>query len=283
MIEKAYAKINLSLDVLSKRDDGYHNLESIMIPIELHDSIEISILSNTNDDFVTCDDFNLSIGKYNLCHILLDSARKKWGFKEHFRVHIHKNIFLRAGLGGGSADAAATLRGIIKLLKLKATEEELIELASSIGSDVPWALFNKPAIVKGKGEILEPFTTNGEKYYVLLVKPEEGLSTQKVFSELDSLGYSSINKTNIVKEAYINGNLEDLQKNMYNLLEKPAIKFVPEIETLKTKLKEEGFEVVMMSGAGSTVFGITRSLLLAKKTLKKYEKLNYNVELTRTL
>lgn len=280
MVEKAYAKINLSLDVLSNRDDGYHNLETIMLPLELHDTLDISVLKNSTDDFVTCDDFNLQIGKYNLCHKLIECARKKRGFTEHFRIHIHKNIFLQAGLGGGSADAAATLRGILKLLKINATREELIELASSIGSDVPWAIENKPCVVKYKGEILEPFDFN-KKGYVILVKPESGLSTQEIFTKLNEQGYTPNLGINKIKEALENDDIEYLKNNVFNLLETPAISTLPEIQDIKNMLKEDGFDVVLMSGAGSTVFALTRDFILAKKSLNKYEKKGYQVELTK--
>ena len=100
MIEKAHAKINLSLDIKNLRDDGYHNLETIMLPLEMHDSLEVQILPpHATDDFVTCDDYSLKITKYNLVHRIIDEAREKWGFREHFLINIHKNIFLQAGLG----------------------------------------------------------------------------------------------------------------------------------------------------------------------------------------
>ncbi len=282
MIEKAYAKINLYLDVYSKRDDNYHNLKMIMLPLKLHDSLEINVLNNAVDDFVTCDDFSLTINKYNLCHTTIDLARKKWGFKEHFRVHIHKNIFLQAGLGGGSADAAATLRGIVKLLKLDVKQEELIEMASQIGSDVPWAIENKPCIVESKGEILKPFEIN-KRYFVLLVKPKQGLSTQVVFHKCDELGYEYKDRIDIVKQNLIDGDLEELSKNIFNGLEDSAIALLSEIKDIKDKLKEDGMEVVQMSGAGSTVFALSNDLKKCKRLLVKYINQGYDVELTSLL
>lgn len=281
MIEKAYAKINLSLNVFSKRDDGYHNLKMIMIPLELHDSLEISIL-NSPDDYITCDNFSLSINKYNLCHKMIDLAREKWGFTEHFRIHIHKNIFLQAGLGGGSADAAATLKGIVKILKIKTTEEELIEMASKIGSDVPWALYNKPSIVESKGEILKSFENNN-KFYVLLVKPKQGLSTQLVFHKCDELGYEHKDNIEDVKNALIDGDLDKLSMIANNSLEDAAISLLPEVKTIKDSLIEDGMPFVLMTGAGSTVFALTNDLKQAKRMYIKYSKKDYEVELTRML
>ena len=107
MIKKAHAKLNLALNIVGLRPDGYHDIETIMLPLDLHDSIELNIASNRSaDDFVVCDNYNVGISKYNLCHKAINIARQKWGFKQHFDIFIHKNIFLQSGLGGGSADAA---------------------------------------------------------------------------------------------------------------------------------------------------------------------------------
>ena len=120
MIEKAHAKINLGLNVLDKRSDGYHNLETIMLPLELHDTLDISLLPFTSsDDFVTCDEYSLKITKYNLCHKAIDVMRKRYQFDRKLSIEIHKNIFVQSGLGGGSADAAATIRGIINYMLTK--------------------------------------------------------------------------------------------------------------------------------------------------------------------
>jgi len=284
MIVKAHAKINLSLDVKNLRPDGYHDLETIMLPLELHDSLEISVVHNSRccDDYITCDDFELGISKYNLCHKIIDEARKKWNFKENFNIDIHKNIFLRAGLGGGSADAAATLQGIVKLLKINASRQELIDLAINIGSDVPWALFNEPCLVKRKGHVLEPFESK-TKFYVLLVKPTEGLSTQEVFHKGDELGFMIHGDINAVKDAFINGDEEMLGKLIFNSLEEPAFKMLPLVEGIKNKLLKDGLKVVLMSGSGSCVFGLTKDKKLVKKLEKIYSKDGYKVVLTQLL
>lgn len=283
MIEKAYAKINLSLNVKSKRDDGYHDLESIMLPIELHDTIDISIDKTQRDDFVVCDDFSIKITKYNLVHKIIEAARKEFGFTEKFSVNIHKNIFLQAGLGGGSADAGAVLRAVLKLLKIKATKEQLIKLSIDIGSDVPWAVFSRPAILTKKGEVLE-FLDHVAPFYILLVKPVEGLSTPDVFSAADSMEddliHGDIKK---VLEAYLNNDLDELEKNIFNTLEKPAINLLPEIQKVINDLRDDGFRCVMMSGAGSCVFGFTTSKKILKIAEKKYSLLGYQVEATKFL
>ncbi len=283
MIEKAYAKINLSLDIKSKRDDGYHDLESIMLPIEVHDTVDISIDKNSRDDHVIIDDFSIKVTKYNLVHRIIDAAREEFGFTEKFTVSIHKNIFLQAGLGGGSADAGAVLRAICKLLKINPTEEQLINIGISIGSDVPWAIFNKPTILKKKGEVLE-FFDHAASVYILLVKPKEGLSTQDVFAECDSdetnLVHGNIDE---VLKAYLADDIDKLDKIIFNTLQNPAIRLLPDVQTVIDELKEDGFKCVMMSGAGSCCFGFTTDKTLLKKCEKKYYLKGYQVEATKFL
>lgn len=283
IIESAFAKINLSLDVLGKRDDGYHNLSSVMLPLELHDSVEIHLLpKGANDDYVTCDDFSLSISKYNLCHKMIDFAREHFDFKARFIVHIHKNIFLQAGLGGGSADAGAVLRGIVKLLKIKASREELIELAVKVGSDVPWSLFNKPLLVEQKGQKLDEI--NVTKYpYVLLVKPKEGLSTQEVFAKADEMGFDEhVNMQEVIK-AYNEGDFDVLGEKVFNSLEKPAIAMLSDVQSIKDMMRADGIKCVLMTGAGSCVFGLSNDLRLLKRLEISYAKIGFKTKLTKIL
>lgn len=283
MIVKANAKINLSLDVNDKRPDGYHNLKSIILPIEMHDVIEISRLpSNFIDDYVTCDDYAMKIKKYDVVHKIIQVAREKYGFKEHFEINIHKEIFLQSGLGGGSADAGAALRGILSMLKIEATKEELIEIGIKVGSDVPFAIFNKPAIIERKGDKVDTFDY-ASKDYILIVKPTEGLSTQIVFGKFDENPTNVHGDIDLIKDLYIKNDLKGLNDNIFNSLEKTAIELSPEIQKIKDMLKEDGFEVVMMSGAGSSVFAITKDKKLWKKSEEKYLKLGYEAEATRFL
>lgn len=281
MIEKANAKINLSLNCLGLRDDGYHELESIVLPVDLHDTLEISILSkSTPDDFVICDDFSLKISKYNLVHKMIDICRQKRGFKEHLNVEIHKNIFLQAGLGGGSADAAAAFRGIICLFKLNPSEEEIKEICNKIGSDVLVQFYNKPALVKGRGDDIT-FITPQKSYYCLLVKPIYGSSTAQVFKEADKhdLIHGDINK---ILELFLKNDLVELGKNIFNSLYKPASILQDAIIKTYEDVSSYGFEVIGMSGSGSTIFALSSNLKLLKIAEKELYFKGYMSELTKT-
>ena len=275
MIEKAYAKINLALNCLNKRDDGYHNLESIMLPISLHDSLEVSINKyEKDDDFVTCDETSIHISKYNSVRKMIAAAREEFGFKERLNVKIHKNIFLQAGLGGSSADAGGVLRAIVKLFKLKPTKEQIINISIKVGSDVPWSYFSKPALLLNKGEVLEEIN-HRSPLKVLLVKPIEGCSTGEIFNLADS--YPSLKQCDIqkVKEAFIKDDLDAIEEFMSNSLQEPAVSVVPEIQNIIDDFKANGLRCVMMSGSGSTVFALSKNKNDFKKLLIKYEKLGY--------
>lgn len=281
MIEKAYAKINLGLNVLDKKDNEYHNLESLMLPLKLHDTIDISVLPPENtDDFVTCDDYSLKVLKYNLCHKAIDVCREKRGFKEKLRVIIHKRIFIQSGLGGGSADAAATVRGIIKLLKINPTKEELIDIGIKLGSDVPWSMFSRPAKVTNIGETLEFFEHNRNDF-VLIVKFPVGLSTAEVFTKSDELELDRCD-LDLVKNKFIN-NETDLNKYVVNSLEKASFIMLPDLEKMFNELNNEGFDLVRMTGSGSAIICLTKDKKLAAKMETKYYKKGYQVELTTFL
>jgi 4-diphosphocytidyl-2C-methyl-D-erythritol kinase len=281
MIEKAYAKMNLALNIVDKRIDGYHDIETIMLPLELHDSIEVSITTHSLDDFVTCDNYNVGISKYNLCHKAIAVAREKWGFDKYFDVFIHKNIFLQSGLGGGSGDAAAVLRCIVRMLNLKVSEAEIMETAKNVGSDVPFMVMDKPAIVGGIGEKVNYFDFNSKyrNYYILLVKPQQGISTTEVYNKYEECEkvHFDIQK---VQKALIDGD-PNLPQYIGNSLEIPAFAILPELVELKKSLVDHGFEMVFMTGGGSCMVAMTDNKRLAKKTLKEYylDK-RYETELT---
>lgn len=285
MIVKAYAKLNLVLNVFEKKEgQEYHEIESLMIPVSLHDSIEVSKLSEGINTYVTCDSFELSGERFNIVTKTIKLLREKYNFKEQFRVVIYKRIFIAGGLGGGSSDAAAVILAINKILKLKMTDEEMIDIAKQVGSDVPFFLFNKPAIISGYGEKIKFLEGFSKKYNVLLLKPKKGLSTAEVYKKYDDMGSKSA-RTNIEKviEAF-NDNEFTLGSEISNDLETPAFEMLPEVKELKTKLiTEEGYGCVMMTGSGSTVFIISTDKKALYKTYEKYYESDYSIEICKTL
>lgn len=281
MFVKANAKINLYLDVTSKRKDGYHDLDMVILPLELHDSISFEHVPYLKDSYITCDHVELQETKYNLINLTLEAMRNKYHFKDNFSILIHKEIPISAGLGGGSSNAAATIKAIRSICKIKMSEEEEIELAKSIGADVPFCLRNKPAHVEGIGEKISAISPKNT-YFVIIIKPDKGLSTKRVFEESDKLPLEHGNVNDVIR-ALETGDDDLLAKSMFNSLEKTSISLVPEIQDIKDMLKQDGFKMVLMSGSGSSVFALTRDHKLANAKYKEYDKKGYQVYLTKTL
>ncbi len=281
MYVKAFAKINLYLDVISKREDGYHNLEMVILPLELHDLIHIEYLPYLIDSYITCDHVDLQETKYNLITKTIQKLREIYKFKQNFNISVHKEIPIKAGLGGGSSNAASTMKALNKVLNLKMDEKAMKDVAVTLGADVPYCLINKPSIVRGIGDEIKEINIK-HQYFVLILKPEQGLSTKHVFEFSDTLNLDHGNISDVVT-ALENGDDKLLAKAMFNSLEKASIEMAPIIQEYKDMLRNDGFEMVLMSGSGSSVYALTTDKNFAKTMYHKYERKGYEVYLTRTL
>ena len=278
LLIKSYAKINIVLNVLGKQEDGYHQLDMVMLPLVLHDSILLTKVPNAPDNYVTTDDFTLGDVQYNLATFAIDTMQKKYGFDSKFRVFIHKILPMQAGLGGGSSNAAATMIGVNKYLKLGIPDDELIEIGKKLGADVPFFIKNQPMRCQGIGEVLTPIKIKND-YSVIIVKPEQGCSTKDIYALADTMEKDSFNTEDVIK-ALETGDDELLATSVGNCLEKAAISKVPEIQNIKDYLKNRGLKIVMVSGSGSCVFGMSTDKKLIKKIGLELED-KYRVEVTR--
>ena len=279
---RSFAKINVSLRNLGPRpEDGYHELEMVNLPIDLHDVITIDPLPYEGDTYITCNDLRLLGLKGNLCTRALEAMRERYGFKENFRISIHKNIPFAAGLGGGSSNAACVMLALDHMLKLHASKEDLNEIGLRLGADVPFFLNPKPCLVTGIGETMSPISVKGV-IYCLVVKPEEGLSTKDVYAICDSFPKENID-TKGVLEGLENQDLAKVAASRGNDLYAPAKSLLPKIETIVSSLKAEGFAVAAMSGSGSACFGLTTDHRLAMKAERKFIKAGYIVRLSKVL
>lgn len=275
---KSYAKINICLDIKGKKDDGYHLLDMVMIPIELHDTILLNEIKDVQDNYFQMDDFTQGIKDHNIVVLSLNKLAELYNFNNKFNIYIHKVIPMQAGLGGGSSNAAFVLTSVNKYLKLNASDEELINISKSLGADIPFFVKCLPSRCQGIGEELTPITIKND-YFVLLVCPKEGCSTRKVFSLADSINLKVGNVDDVVKALEI-GDDELLEKSMFNVLEEPASTLVPEIKTIKNLLIEKGLKIVQMSGSGSVVFGLSKDKRLIKRIAKELED-DYRVIVTK--
>ena len=277
---KSYAKINIALNVVKKNDDGYHDLDSVILPIELHDTIIYQILKNEQDTFVTIDDYSQGVIDYNIASIMIKKIQEEYDIDTKFRIFIHKVIPMQAGLGGGSSNAATIMKMINKVCKLNIPKEKMIKLAKEVGADVPFFVDCAPARARGIGDILTPVNVKND-YYVLLVKPEKGLSTKDIFDKSDGMKLCVSNIEDVIK-ALEEGDEELLANSIANSLEDPAVSLLPEIKVIKDKLLSKGLKIVGMTGSGSSVFALSSDRKLLKKIETELEN-KYTVILSKTL
>lgn len=268
MIEiKANAKLNLYLDITGKLDNGYHTLEMIMQSINLHDTLRI--YEDVGFE-VICEGIPM---EKNIAYQAGMAFYEETGIMKTARIEIEKNIPSQAGMGGGSADAAATLFGLNKLYGFPLQMPKLKELAIKLGADVPFSLTGGCMTAHGIGEDLTSIRNNMNCFY-LIAKPEAGCSTPKAYSLYDYCPINPPNDSfNRTKKAVIDGNIHDFCLNTFNALEQSAIKLCPQISSLLDSISSsEGCSGSLMTGSGSACVGIftdISSALLAKINLVK--------------
>ncbi len=265
----AYAKINLGLDVLRRREDGYHDVCMIMQSLELHDVITISQVEEQGVSMTT----NLSYlpsNQDNLVHKAASLFLETYGLHTGLSIHLEKQIPVAAGLAGGSSDAAATLLGLNQLFHKGIPKEELMRLGLKIGADVPYCIMLGTALSEGIGEILTPLPPI-PSCSILLVKPDISVSTKYVYENL-RLNEESIHPDiQAMRNALAASELYSLAKSMDNILQTVTVKEYPIISEIKDKMKELGALNSLMSGSGPTVFGIYQNRSLAKKALTYFK------------
>jgi len=277
---KAYAKINLTLDVLGKRGDGYHELATIMQTIDLADLLSfreisqgIKIISTSSQ--IPTDEGNLA---YQAAKLIIEGRKLAKGIE----ITLEKNIPVAAGLAGGSADAAATLRGLNHFWGLNLSPEELWELASKLGSDVAFCLQEGTCLATGRGEILQPLVSP-PPLWLVLVKPPIAVSTAQVYHGL-SLQQITVRPDNsAMVQALAEGNLEKIGGNLVNVLETVTLKMHPPLTAMKEQLKSLGALGVLMSGSGPTIFALASTRELAENIAQEMKQSLKEVFVTTTL
>lgn len=275
MKERAYAKINLCLDVVGKREDGYHDLKMIMVPINFYDVLEMEFAEETtlelNRDYLPINDKNTIV---KAIHIM----QEKYNIKDEFCCRLEKHIPTRAGLAGGSADAAAAIRIINRMCNLHLTKDEMIAVGKEVGADVPFCILNRPAFVEGIGEKITTFSCSPD-FYLLLIKPRKGVSTAEAFHIVDEQeGIHPDCKA--MQKSLESNDYDGIISSLGNSMENAAMTLVPEIRNAKQDLLELGFDGVLMSGSGSTVFGITKDVELLDRSIDILKKKRYFVRKT---
>jgi 4-diphosphocytidyl-2-C-methyl-D-erythritol kinase len=255
VLVKAPAKINLSLDVLHKRPDGYHEVEMVMTTIDLADRIELSLLPKdeirivSHNRYVPDDQRNLA---YQAAKLLKD----KFQIKEGVQIGIEKIIPVAAGLAGGSSDAAATLRGLNKLWNLGLSIDTLAELGAEIGSDVSFCVYGGTALATGRGEKIQELPPP-PRCWVVLAKPSIGVSTADIYRRLVLDGVRHPNTKEMI-QSIKSQDFDGVCHHMGNVLEEVTLKLYPEVAQIKSQITRFGADAVLMSGSGPTVFALVQ-------------------------
>ncbi|MGL5258597.1 MAG: 4-(cytidine 5'-diphospho)-2-C-methyl-D-erythritol kinase [Lachnospiraceae bacterium] len=271
LILNAMGKINLSLDVIRKREDNYHEVRMIMQTLNLYDTLlfekttEDGIVILVDCDTIPCDENNLI---YKVTKMMFEQFRLKGGF----RISLEKRIPMAAGMAGGSADAAATFVAINQMYQLNQSMDDLKKLAVKIGADVPYCLEGGTSLSEGIGEILTPLASPPH-CYVLVVKPNISVSTKYVYENLQLGGNVSHPNVDAMIEAINKQDLRTMCFHMENILETVTVKKYPFIEEIKTHLREYGAINAIMSGSGPTVFGIFEDEHIGLEAKRKIEEL----------
>ncbi len=275
---KTYGKINLYLEVIKKREDGYHELQMVMQSIGLYDKVSVQdrekdeILLYTNSSYIPTDEGNIAVQAAKL-------MKEAFQIDKGVEITIDKKIPVAAGLAGGSANAAGVLKGLNELWNLNLSEGKLRDLGLRLGADVPFSVMEGAAVAEGIGERLTPIP-GLKNTWLVLCKPGISVSTPEVYKELD---VSALERKPLGKEfltAIENRDLKSISKNMYNALESVTLKKHGVIEDIKKKMMQFNAIGTMMTGSGPAVFGIFKDQDKAKnaaRNLKKYHHQTYVV------
>lgn len=280
MIIKAYGKINISLDIVGKREDGYHLLKMIMQQIDLYDEIQMKRAERGIE--ISCNKYYIPTDERNLAYKAADMFMKRFNIRGGVKIHIEKNIPVAAGLAGGSTDAAAVLRGMRDLFKIKICDKELMNMGEKLGADIPYCFIGGTALCEGIGEEITPLKSFKDKILVL-VKPNFGVSTKGVYSELDITKIRKHVRTDKLLEAIDKDNLYGVCYHMKNVLENVTINKHRSIKGIKTKMNNMGAVNSMMSGSGPTVFAVFDDMLKAQRCYEYFKREYKEVFITRTL
>lgn len=257
MLINAPAKVNLFLEVLDKRKDGYHNIETLFLKIKLFDKLEFKIIKSGIK--ISCDHPDVPQDETNLVYKAARLLQEKTGTDKGVHIKIKKNIPVFAGLGGGSSDAAATLLGLNKLWQLGLEQKDLLLIGRKIGADVPVFITDyNAAIGRARGDRLTPLNLE-TKFWIVLVKPDISVSTKEVYSGLLPNLTKTRNDVKLLLHALRSKSMELIAKALFNRLETVAFKRYKQLKKIKEMISARGLRAVLMSGSGSVIFGLTNN------------------------
>ncbi|MCI8675067.1 MAG: 4-(cytidine 5'-diphospho)-2-C-methyl-D-erythritol kinase [Lachnospiraceae bacterium] len=267
---KAMGKINLGLDVVRKREDGYHEVRMIMQTVGVYDRISLK-RGHTPGIHVTTNLYFLPVNENNLVYKAAQMLMEEFQVKEGLDIHLQKYIPVAAGMAGGSADAATVLYGVNRMFRLGLSQKELMERGVRIGADVPYCLMRGTALSEGIGEVLTRLPA-APACKVIIAKPGISVSTKYVYGHLDAAGIKEHPDIDGMIEAIQEGSYEGVVRRLGNVLETVTQERHPVIGEIKELLTAHGADGALMSGSGPTVFGLFREEKKAREALRALEK-----------
>lgn len=279
LAERAYAKINLTLDVLGKRTDGYHDVEMIMQTVDLSDLIWLEETSAAQID-VESSASNIPLDSRNLAAVAARLFQDQVGIRRGLRIRIEKQIPVAAGLGGGSADAAAVLRGLNRLYDTRLSLDELAAMGASVGSDVPFCVYGGCAVARGRGEQITPIS-HVMKAWVVLVRPPVYVSTADVYNSLTSKDHVHMVQTERVLSSLSANDFTRLRGQVTNGLAETTFRLYPEVQLMRQKVQNITKAPVYMSGSGPTLFSLVPTQSVAQRVYNAMRGFSKEVYLSR--
>ncbi len=279
---RAYAKINLTLDVLGKRTDGYHDIATVMQTVDLNDTICLSAVED-NQVQIVCSMPELSNDE-NLAIRAVHMVRQRLAIKQGVLIELHKRIPMAAGLGGGSSDAAAVLLALQHWWQLQLSPTDLLNIASSLGSDVPFFLTGGLALCEGRGERVTALSSHWPRTmrWLLLLKPAISVSTAAVFHNLPASDYSDGMHSRAVCTALTAGQSPELE-DLHNCFERSVLETYPEVALSREGLLQAGASFVRLSGTGPTLLAPFPDLTWAQNVQEQLQTQGYEVYLSRAI
>lgn len=277
---KAYAKINVLLDVVGKKENGYHLLEMIMQSIDLYDLIDVNKIENGIN--IKCNKSYIPVNSKNIAYKAAELFINTYGINEGVSINICKNIPTSAGLGGGSSDGAAVLKAMREIFHVKISDKELEELGVKIGADVPFCINGGTAFCEGIGEIITPMKKFQNKILVV-VKPKFGVSTKWVYSEYDKILNVRKPETEKILKAVKDDDVKEVSLNMANVLEDVTTSKYGIISKIKRDMIRFGALGSMMSGSGPSVFAFFEDSLSAQRCFENMKENYHETFITRTI
>ena len=277
---KAYAKINIALDVVGKREDGYHLLKMIMQTIDVYDVLNFEVAESGIN--ITCNKCFIPVDERNLAYKAAKLFIETYNISSGVNINIKKNIPVAAGLAGGSTDASAVLKCMRDMFKPEINDEELMKLGLKIGADVPYCITGGTALCEGIGEIVKPLKQFKDKI-IVLVKPSFGVSTKDVYSMLDINRIYRHPQTEALISAVDEDDVKFVAENMKNVLENVTLRKHPVLKNLKNDFLSMEALGVLMSGSGPSVFAFFDDMMKAQNCYDRMKTKYREVFITRTI